>query len=76
MQKEEKQIQLRFELKTKGKTTIELMNINGREIFKEKVKYFPGIYDKTIDVSGFDNEKFILHIVQGDSSVTKKIALN
>lgn len=75
-QKEENQIQLRFELKTKGKTTIELMNINGKEIFKEKVKYFPGIYDKTIDVSGFDNEKFILHIAQGDSSVTKKIALN
>jgi hypothetical protein len=66
---------LRFKLNTEGRAVVKVVDDKGEVIFNDKIKYFPGIYNKEINLSIDDKGIYYLHIVQGDSSITKKLKI-
>ncbi len=66
---------LKFKLNAKGRAVVKVVDDKGEVIFNDKIKYFPGIYNKEINLSIDDKGTFYLHIVQGDSSITKKLKI-
>ena len=54
---------LKFKLKTEGKTTIKIINETGKEVFVDKVHYFPGTYDKQTKVS-LENEGYYYVLIE------------
>ncbi len=66
---------LKFKLNAEGRAIVKVVDDKGEVIFNDKIKYFPGIYNKEINLSTDDKGIFYLHIVQSDSSITKKIKI-
>jgi len=54
-------------------TTIWLVDVNGREFYKEELKDFDGILNKRIDISKATKGTLILQIQQGEKVLTHKI---
>ncbi|MBK9109368.1 MAG: PDZ domain-containing protein [Saprospiraceae bacterium] len=65
------QMKISFEGK-KEPTTIEVLDLNGKEIYKEKIESFDGTYNKEIEI---ENAKgtLILKVTQGEKVLTQKI---
>lgn len=65
------QMKIHFEGK-KEPTTIEVLDLSGKEVFKEKIDQFEGSYDKEIQIENATGT-FILKVTQGKKVLTQKI---
>lgn len=66
---------LRFNLKNKGTTDINVMNSEGKNIYSEKLSDFSGTYDKEIDISKNPKGVYFVRVAQGEHAQLKKIVL-
>lgn len=66
---------LSFKSKSKKEVSVFIYDLNGREIYSEKVEGFDGEYYREIDISGEQSGTYILKITQGSEVITKKIML-
>jgi hypothetical protein len=64
---------LAFDLPTKGDTEINIMSIEGKSVYSEKLPAFSGHYDKEIDISQNPKGTYFVKITQGDHTQVKKI---
>jgi len=64
---------LSFNLPETDKTIIRIFDTNGREIYKDTVRKFSGIYKNDIDISGNNAGVYFMQIVQNGKAITKKI---
>lgn len=64
---------LSFNLKEKGDTDIQVMNVEGRTVYSEKLKNFSGQYDKEIDISSEPKGVYFVKVNQGNHSLVKKL---
>ncbi|MCP4551787.1 MAG: hypothetical protein GY834_07050 [Bacteroidetes bacterium] len=73
---EDSKLNIKFKLNTKGKTNIKLFNESGKELFSDKVQYFPGTYDKSMNISSEDDKgTFYLSVMQGNASSIIKLTI-
>lgn len=72
----ENELELKFTLDTKGKTTIKVLDASGKAIFSDKVVYFPGTYDKKIDLGDNHTSPLYIYVVQGNASTIKKLSVH
>jgi hypothetical protein len=66
---------LSFDLKDKGNTTINIMNIEGKSVYSEELSNFTGNYNKEIDISSHPKGTYFVKIKQGSHAQLKKIIL-
>lgn len=66
---------LNFNLKNKGDASISIYNIEGKEIYSEKLPEFTGEYNKTLDISNNNKGVYFVKITQGTHAQVKKIVL-
>ena len=66
---------LAFDLKDKGDTEINIMNLEGKNIYTEKLSNFSGHYDKEMDISKNPKGSYFVRIQQGKHAQLKKIVL-
>jgi hypothetical protein len=67
---------LTFEYEKTSDITVKVLDNNSREVFSDKLKNFSGEYSKEIDLSGKSKGSYIIKIIAGEKSITKKIVLN
>lgn len=67
---------LSFSLKEKANTNITILNMEGKNIYSEKLDNFTGTYDKEIDISKNPKGVYFVKIEQGTHSQLKKIVLD
>jgi hypothetical protein len=66
---------LNFVLDQKDEVTVAVMDILGKEVYKEKLLDFQGTYDNQIDLSGKEKGIYILQISQKKKTLTRKILI-
>lgn len=67
------ELNLEFESDLKDDVVVKVLDGNGKEIFTDKVKKFKGKYSNKIDLKDKKDSVYILEIMQGEKSLTKKI---
>ena len=67
---------LRFEVPEKGDTEVLIYDINGKNVYSEKLSNFEGSYKNEIDISGQSKGTYFLKITQGNKMSTRKIILD
>ena len=70
-----KQFDISFSSQEKGRVEVKIFDINGKEIYSETAKDFPGIYRKSVDLSGKTSGVYLLVISQNGKSFCRKIAV-
>ena len=65
---------LAFEAANKP-TEIRITNVNGKEVYKEKLQSFEGSYNKEIDLGGQQPGIYLLQVLQGKKAMNKKIVI-
>lgn len=68
-------INLSFELADKGDATVDVLDMNGKSVYKEKLNNFSGKYNNTIDVSSNSKGIYFVKVAQGGHSQVKKLIL-
>ncbi|MCD4681846.1 MAG: T9SS type A sorting domain-containing protein [Bacteroidales bacterium] len=66
---------LKFNTEQEGDTDIKIYDINGKEVYNERIKDFDGKYEKEIDISENGSGTYFLKVSQGDKMMTRKIIL-
>ncbi len=66
---------LKFNTEQKGDTDIRIYDINGKEVYNERVRNFDGKYEKEIDISENGSGTYFLKVSQGEKMMTRKIIL-
>ena len=69
-------ITVQFSTTEKAATTISVLDVSGKEVFKDVVQNFDGIYNRKIDLSSNAEGIYFLNIQQGDKVYTEQIVLN
>lgn len=64
---------LSFELKERGNTDINIMNIEGKNVYHEFLENFSGTYKNDIDISKNNKGIYFIKVQQGSHSMVKKI---
>lgn len=67
---------LNFNLKTKGDTEVIVYDMQGKQVYSEKLPNFSGDYNKAIDISSNTKGVYFVKIQQGKHSQVKKIVLD
>ncbi|MGB1033103.1 MAG: T9SS type A sorting domain-containing protein, partial [Flavobacteriales bacterium] len=67
------QFQVNFELKQKGKTKIEIRNIQGQLVYEEDLGKIKGKYSNFIDISNEGAGTYILSVLQGKQRIAERI---
>lgn len=67
---------LSFNLDKKADTEIHIYNMQGQEVYLEKIKDFTGRFQKEIDLSENGKGVYFLKLQQGRDSISKKIIIN
>lgn len=65
-----------FESEQLVPTTISILNINGKEVFREEIKDFRGEYSNELNITRFSKGTYLLNIIQDDKVYTEKIIYN
>lgn len=73
---EDEFVNLKFKLKTEGKTTIKIINEVGKEVFVDKVDYFPGTYDKQTELIMENKGTYYVSIEQNGKTNAFKVKLD
>ncbi len=66
---------LKFNTPEAGKTLISIYDVTGKQVYKENIKNFDGVYNSDIDISSEGKGTYFLKIQQGDKFSTRKIIL-
>jgi hypothetical protein len=66
---------LNFNLKSKGSTEVNIVNIEGKSIYRDELPDFSGDYNKEIDISASPKGVYFVKIKQGDHAQLKKLVL-
>ncbi|MEM6642707.1 MAG: T9SS type A sorting domain-containing protein, partial [Bacteroidota bacterium] len=66
-------IKLRFTTPEEGELSLQVINLEGKEVFKRYFNSFSGLYSETIDLSGQQEGIYLLEIAQGKKRITKKL---
>lgn len=66
---------LTFSLEKKGEVSVKVVDILGNEVYREKILDFDGRYDNKIDLSGKDKGIYVLQIIQGKKTLSRKILI-
>jgi len=69
-------ITVQFSTTEKAATTVSILDVSGKEVFKEMVQNFDGIYNQKIDLTSNAEGIYFLNIQQGDKIYTEQIVLN
>jgi hypothetical protein len=67
---------LNFNLKNKGDAEVTVYNVEGKQVYSEKLPDFQGEYNKPIDISNNAKGIYFVKIQQGDHTQVKKISLD
>lgn len=59
-----------------GATTITIVDVDGKEVFKKEMPDFNGIFSDRIDISEQPSGVYFLNIIQGEKRVVKKVIYN
>jgi hypothetical protein len=66
---------LKFTLSPKVDVTVKVMDILGKEVYKEKIMDFNGVYDNLIDLTGKEKGIYVLQILQKKKMLSRKILI-
>jgi len=66
---------LSFNLSSKGKTVVRVVNISGQEVFQDTLGDFSGTYEKRIDISQNPKGIYFLQVEQDSKVMMKKIVM-
>ena len=66
---------LKFMLDKKEEVTVKVMDILGKEVYKETLLDFNGTYENKIDLTGKEKGIYILQIIQKRKALTRKILI-
>jgi hypothetical protein len=66
---------LKFNLEQKGEVTVKVMDIMGKEVYKETILDFGGMYDNEVNLSGHEKGVYVLQIVQNKKVLSRKILI-
>lgn len=66
---------LRFTSERKMPTQITIIDVTGKEIYREEVNDFNGRYDKRIELPNVGKGNYFLNIIQGEEIFTEQIIL-
>lgn len=66
---------LDFNLAEKGNTEVNILNVEGKSVYKEELKDFTGNYQREIDISSNPKGIYFVKINQGKHAQIKKIIL-
>ena len=66
---------LKFILDRKEQVTVKVMDISGREVYKETLMDFSGTYDNQLDLTGKEKGLYILQVSQKKKMLTRKILI-
>ncbi len=69
------QFNLGFTLEKQGDTEISIFDINGKNVYNEKLVGFTGTYQKEIDISSNGSGTYYIKVSQGKDSYYKKMIL-
>lgn len=64
---------LAFDLRDKGDTEINVLNVEGKAVYHEKLKDFTGHYDHEINISSQPKGVYFVKVIQGAHSYVKKM---
>ncbi len=64
---------VRFTTESKVPTTISVIDVNGKEAYREVIQNFNGRYDNRIDISNQAKGTYFLNIIQGDTVYTEQL---
>lgn len=64
---------LNFDQKEKAKTTIRIIDAQGKEVFQEDLGTFSGKYKKEIDLKQFGAGVYLINVQKGDQLTTEKV---
>jgi len=67
---------LNFNLKSKGDVEVTVYNVEGKQVYNEKIPNFEGEYNKPIDISSNAKGIYFVKIQQGKHTQVKKISLD
>ena len=66
---------LRFILDQNDEVTVKVLDILGKEVYKETLLDFTGTYDNQIDLTGKEKGIYILQIIQKKKVLSRKILI-
>jgi hypothetical protein len=66
---------LSFSLENKGKTEINIIDMQGKQIYNEVLRNFSGQFSKDIDISDAGKGVYFIQIIQGKQATAKKIVI-
>lgn len=66
-------VNIAFDQKEKLKTTVQVMDVAGKVVFKENLGKFEGSYKKELNLKEFGAGTYVVEINQGDQRTTKKV---
>jgi len=66
---------LKFATDSKVATTIQILDVNGKKVFEDKVNDFDGSYEREFDLSQYPSGNYFLNIIQGDEIFTEKVVV-
>lgn len=69
------QFGLSFNMKESSPVQIRIYDIQGKEVFNENVKQFNGAYNNNIDISENGKGTYVLQIMQGNKTKTRKVVV-
>ncbi len=64
---------LAFNQEDKAKTSIQVLDINGKVVYKEKLGKFSGEYRKEIDLKKFGSGTYLINVLASDKTSTRKV---
>lgn len=67
--------ELNFKLKDKKPVQVKVVDMQGKEVYNEKIKDFSGKYSNKIDISKNGEGIYILQILQGNKASTSRIVI-
>jgi hypothetical protein len=67
---------LNFNLKNKGDAEVTVYDLQGKQVYNEKLPNFSGEYNKPIDLSSNEKGIYFVKIQQGKHTQVKKISLD
>jgi len=68
-------LNLSFELADKGDATVDVLDINGKSVYTDKLNNFSGKYSNTIDISTSSKGIYFVKVAQGGHSHVKKLII-
>lgn len=66
-------VTVKFKLSAQGAVTVTILDINGKELYRDEVKDFNGSYSHDFDLSRQAQGTYLLSIQQGDKVMSEKI---